>query len=59
MKSLSIRLSVLALTLTGFTASTLASKAAPRKTVTPVVVAMGTTPATVCAPSDPSHCGLD
>ena len=59
MKSLSLRLSVLALALTGFIASSVTSKPASRKTVTPVVVAMGTTPATVCAPSDPSHCGLD
>ena len=59
MKTFAARLSVLALALTGFTASTIVSKAAPHKSVTPAVVAMGTTPMTMCAPSDPSHCGLD
>ncbi len=58
MKSLSIRLSVLALSLTGFAASTIVSRAASHKNA-PTVVAMGTTPVCMCMPRDPSHCGLD
>ena len=56
MKSLSVRLSVLALALTGFTASTVASKAAPKHNVTPSAVAMGTTPAALCPISRPTLC---
>ena len=58
MKSFSVRLSILALALTGFAASTVASKAAPHRSVTPVV-AMGTTPAALCPPSRPGPCALD
>ena len=59
MKSLSVRLSVLALALTGFAASTVVSRAAAAHKATPAVVAMGTTPMAMCMPRDPSHCGLD
>ena len=59
MKSFSIRLSVLALALAGFAASTVASRAASHRAATPTVVAMGTTPAAMCMPRDPSHCGMD
>ena len=58
MKSLTARLSVLALALTGFAASTVVSKAATHNTGT-TVVAMGTSPVCMCAPHDPTHCGLD
>lgn len=56
MKSFSVRLSVLALALAGFTASTVISKAAPNKIVTSGVVAMGTTPAALCPISHPDPC---
>jgi hypothetical protein len=58
MKIFSVRLTVLALALTGFAASTVVSKAAPHRTNT-TIVAMGTTPVCMCSPHDPTHCGLD
>jgi hypothetical protein len=58
MRLLSVRLSVLALALTGFAASTVVSKAATHKAGT-TIVAMGTTPVCMCSPHDPTHCGLD
>lgn len=58
MKSLSARLAVAAIVLTGFSASTVISRAATHKVPT-ATVAMGTTPMCMCRPSDPSHCGLD
>ena len=59
MKSLSARLSVVVLALAGFAASTVVSKAAPRKDqIKPVVVGtVGCPP--MCMPRDPSHCGMD
>jgi len=59
MKSFFVRLSVLALALSGFAASTVASKAAPSKNeIKPVLIGgVGSTP--MCMPRDPSHCGLD
>ena len=58
MKSFAVRLSVLALALTGFASSTVTSRATAHQS-TPTVVAMGTTPMAMCMPRDPSHCGLD
>ena len=58
MKSFSVRLSVLALALTGFAASTVTSKAASHNSMSPVV-AMGTSPAALCPPSRPGPCALD
>ena len=58
MKVFSVRLAVLALALTGFAASSVASKLVPRNSVTPVV-AMGTSPAALCPPSRPGPCALD
>lgn len=58
MKSLIVRLSVLALATTGFAASTVSSKAVdPKHEVKPVVIAG--TPVGMCMPRDPTHCGLD
>ena len=59
MKSLFVRLAVAALALTGFTASTMISKAAPAKKATPTVVAMGTSPAALCMPKNWQECALD
>jgi hypothetical protein len=61
MKSLLIRVFVLSLAVVGFTASSISSQAtttasakASHGTVLGVV---GSVP--LCAPSDPTHCGLD
>ena len=59
MKTTIVRLSVLALAFTGFAASSVVSharKSAP--VVTPVVVATIYS-APLCAPHDPSRCGMD
>ena len=56
MKSLFVRLSVLALATTGFAASTLTSNALAKNTVSPVVIAAGSS-----LPSCNYHtpCGID
>jgi hypothetical protein len=59
MKTNLIRLSVLTLTLTGFAAASVSAHARTmnKASVAPLSVVGGST--TLCAPSDPSHCGLD
>ena len=57
MKSTLVRLSVIALSLTGFAASTVASSAAPKKhEIKPIVIGGNCPP--MCLPRDPSHCGM-
>ena len=55
MKNFTVRLAVLVLSATGFTASTVISKASVKVSAVPQVV--GSAP--VCGPRDPSHCGID
>ena len=58
MKNFTVRLSVLALALTGFAASTVTPKAAAHSSAI-FEVAMGTSPAALCPPSRPGPCALD
>ncbi len=55
MKTLMIRALVLGLAVTGLTAVSVSSSALSAKTGTKVAMA---SPTPLCAPSDPSHCGL-
>ena len=57
MKSIIVRIAVLSVATAGFAASTLASKAASVKGDTKVIIGL-CSPAPMCAPSDPSHCGM-
>ena len=59
MKSLSARLSVVVLALAGFAASTVVSKAAPRKDQIKPVVISGVGCPPLCMPREPGHCGMD
>ena len=56
MKSLIVRLAVLSIATAGFAASTLASKAASVKG-DKVIIGL-CSPAPMCSPYDPSHCGM-
>jgi hypothetical protein len=59
MKTTAIRLFVLSLAVAGFGASTITAHArsVAKASVAPVSVVGGSMP--LCAPSDPSHCGMD
>jgi hypothetical protein len=59
MKTNLIRLFVLTLTIAGFSAATVSAHArtTTKASVAPLSVVGGSSP--LCAPSDPSHCGLD
>ena len=59
MKKFSTPAIVLALAVTGFASSTIATKAAPHKDdIKPFVVSgVGSPP--LCMPRDPTYCGLD
>ena len=56
MKTTTVRLSVLALAFVGFAASSVVSHSQKIATTGQVRVACVGTP--LCAPSDPSHCGM-
>jgi len=59
MKTTLVRLFVLTLAIAGFGATTVAAhdRTTVKASVAPLSVVGGT--GTLCAPSDPSHCGLD
>jgi hypothetical protein len=61
MKNLLLRALVLSLAVVGFTASSISSQAtttaSSKISRTPVLGTAGSVP--LCAPSDPTHCGLD
>lgn len=60
MKTTAIRAIVMSLTLAGFAATALPTKA-PAKTTASVLSSASNFsgfPAPLCAPSDPSHCGM-
>jgi hypothetical protein len=57
MKNIIIRSFVLTLAIAGFGAATVASHA--RTTTASVTPLQSSGGQTLCAPSDPSHCGLD
>ena len=59
MKNLFVRLSVLTIALSGFAASTVVSKAAPKKNEIKPVVIGGVCPTPMCMPREPGHCGMD
>lgn len=59
MKSFTARLSVVALALTGFAASTVVSYASTKKHEVKPPVFGPTSPCPMCKPSNPAPCGLD
>lgn len=64
MKNSLIRGFVVALAIVGFTASSVAASHATPRTSTPRTSRIGSAPQTsgstpLCAPSDPTHCGMD
>ncbi len=58
MKSLIVRLSVLAIATTGFAASTIASQPASKKHIVKPVIVGTICPAPMCPYHDPNFCGL-
>ncbi len=57
MKNFAIRAFVLSLAVTGFGAATISSNASTTAKLAKPAPAMSVPP--LCAPGDPSHCGLD
>lgn len=58
MKNLVIRAFVLTLALSGVAATSVSKASTPAKAKLAMMTEPGS-PAPVCAPSDPSHCGMD
>lgn len=58
MKTFAVRAFVLTLALAGVAATTVSKASTPGKAKLAMMTEPGS-PAPVCAPSDPSHCGMD
>jgi hypothetical protein len=58
MMKFTVRAFVFALALTGMAATSVSTASTLNKTKTAMLTQPGS-PAPVCAPSDPSHCGMD
>jgi hypothetical protein len=59
MKNFTIRAFVLTLAIAGAVATSVSSAAISHKHTTVVAMTDPTSPVPICAPSDPTHCGMD